>query len=178
MYPSVTRLARILGPKGLMPTTKKGTVTEDISGVIKAQTAAFDIRGDKNGVVHTSTYSSFLFFDALICFGGVFVPTLLTLAFFFFLTFISTSHWKGQLGSEGYRRKLPDHFGADEGPRRRALRQEGYVSLPVFFRWIFSTFNLGTCVHELTSMFLSVMHNRLGQERLHFIDTRTRHPID
>ncbi|KAF9297469.1 50S ribosomal protein L1 [Linnemannia elongata] len=53
MYPSVTRLARILGPKGLMPTTKKGTVTEDISGVIKAQTAAFDIRGDKNGVVHT-----------------------------------------------------------------------------------------------------------------------------
>ncbi|KAF9965657.1 hypothetical protein BGZ70_004388 [Mortierella alpina] len=53
MYPSVTKLARILGPKGLMPTTKKGTVTEDIVGVIKAQTAAFDVRGDKNGVVHT-----------------------------------------------------------------------------------------------------------------------------
>ncbi|KAG0050480.1 hypothetical protein BGZ83_004721 [Gryganskiella cystojenkinii] len=53
MYPSVTKLARILGPKGLMPTTKKGTVTEDISGVIKAQTAAFDVRGDKTGVVHT-----------------------------------------------------------------------------------------------------------------------------
>ncbi|KAF9374297.1 hypothetical protein CPC16_001385 [Podila verticillata] len=53
MYPSVTRLARILGPKGLMPTTKKGTVTEDIAGVIKSQTAAFDVRGDKNGVVHT-----------------------------------------------------------------------------------------------------------------------------
>ncbi|KAG0203101.1 hypothetical protein BGX28_004532 [Mortierella sp. GBA30] len=53
MYPSVTKLARILGPKGLMPTTKKGTVTDDISGVIKAQTAAFDVRGDKNGVVHT-----------------------------------------------------------------------------------------------------------------------------
>ncbi|KAF9174162.1 hypothetical protein BGX21_000508 [Mortierella sp. AD011] len=53
MYPSVTKLARILGPKGLMPTTKKGTVTEDIAGVIKSQTAAFDIRGDKNGVVHT-----------------------------------------------------------------------------------------------------------------------------
>ncbi|KAF9431023.1 hypothetical protein BGZ76_000602 [Entomortierella beljakovae] len=53
MYPSVTKLARILGPKGLMPTTKKGTVTEDIEGVIKSQTAAFDIRGDKNGVVHT-----------------------------------------------------------------------------------------------------------------------------
>ena len=53
MYPSVTKLARILGPKGLMPTTKKGTVTDDITGVIKAQTAAFDVRGDKNGVVHT-----------------------------------------------------------------------------------------------------------------------------
>ncbi|KAG0345256.1 hypothetical protein BG004_003852 [Podila humilis] len=53
MYPSVTKLARILGPKGLMPTTKKGTVTEDIAGVIKAQTAAFDIRGDNTGVVHT-----------------------------------------------------------------------------------------------------------------------------
>ncbi|KAF9583254.1 hypothetical protein BGW38_009901 [Lunasporangiospora selenospora] len=53
MYPSVTKLARILGPKGVMPTAKKGTVTEDIAGVIKAQTAAFDVRGDKNGVVHT-----------------------------------------------------------------------------------------------------------------------------
>ncbi|KAF9993289.1 hypothetical protein BGZ65_011215 [Modicella reniformis] len=53
MFPSVTKLARILGPKGLMPTAKKGTVTEDIPGVIKAQTAVFDVRGDKNGVVHT-----------------------------------------------------------------------------------------------------------------------------
>ncbi|KAK3821557.1 MAG: ribosomal protein L1-like protein [Benniella sp.] len=53
MFPAVTKLARILGPKGLMPTAKKGTVTEDIEGVIKAQTAAFDIRGDKHGVVHT-----------------------------------------------------------------------------------------------------------------------------
>jgi len=54
MFSAVTKLARILGPKGLMPTAKKGTVTEDIEGVIKAQTAAFDIRGDKHGVVHTS----------------------------------------------------------------------------------------------------------------------------
>ncbi|KAF9164683.1 hypothetical protein DFQ27_001885 [Actinomortierella ambigua] len=53
MFPSVTKLARILGPKGLMPTVKKGTVTDDIEGVIQAQTAAFDFRGDKNGVVHT-----------------------------------------------------------------------------------------------------------------------------
>ncbi|KAG0246261.1 ribosomal protein L1-like protein [Mortierella sp. GBAus27b] len=53
MFPAVTKLARILGPRGLMPTAKKGTVTEDIAGVIKSQTAAFDVRGDKNGVVHT-----------------------------------------------------------------------------------------------------------------------------
>ncbi|KAG0328352.1 hypothetical protein BGZ99_005535 [Dissophora globulifera] len=53
LYPSVTKLARILGPRGLMPTTKKGTVTDDVATVIRAQTAAFDVRGDKNGVVHT-----------------------------------------------------------------------------------------------------------------------------
>lgn len=53
-----------------MPTTKKGTVTEDISGVIKAQTAAFDIRGDKNGVVHTSTYSC-----SLMLMGGLLVAS-------------------------------------------------------------------------------------------------------
>lgn len=65
MYPSVTRLARILGPKGLMPTTKKGTVTEDIAGVIKSQTAAFDVRGDKNGVVHTSMFLLFSCFFSI-----------------------------------------------------------------------------------------------------------------
>ncbi|ORZ39789.1 ribosomal protein L1-like protein [Catenaria anguillulae PL171] len=33
-FPVVTRVAKILGPKGLMPNAKKGTVTSDIQGTI------------------------------------------------------------------------------------------------------------------------------------------------
>ncbi|CAO3668224.1 unnamed protein product [Umbelopsis vinacea] len=60
MLPSVAKIARILGPKGLMPTLKKGeekmasgTVTEDISNTVQMSKGSFDFKGDKNGVLHT-----------------------------------------------------------------------------------------------------------------------------
>ncbi|KAJ2961950.1 hypothetical protein NQZ79_g2830 [Umbelopsis isabellina] len=57
MLPAVAKIARILGPKGLMPTLKKGeeicTVTEDILATVQKSKGSFDFKGDKNGVLHT-----------------------------------------------------------------------------------------------------------------------------
>ncbi|KAI8377931.1 ribosomal protein L1-like protein [Radiomyces spectabilis] len=53
MFPAVTKIARILGPKGLMPTVKKGTVTEDLANVVKMSKGSFDFKADKQGVLHT-----------------------------------------------------------------------------------------------------------------------------
>jgi large subunit ribosomal protein L1 len=53
MFPQVTKIARILGPKGLMPTVKKGTVTDDISNTIRTSKSSFDFKADKHGVLHT-----------------------------------------------------------------------------------------------------------------------------
>ncbi|KAG2237814.1 hypothetical protein INT48_002115 [Thamnidium elegans] len=53
MFPKVTKIARILGPKGLMPTVKKGTVTDDITNTVITSKGAFDFKGDKFGVLHT-----------------------------------------------------------------------------------------------------------------------------
>ncbi|CEI92853.1 Putative 50S ribosomal protein L1 [Rhizopus microsporus] len=35
MFPAVTKIAKILGPKNLMPTVKKGTVTDDVANVVR-----------------------------------------------------------------------------------------------------------------------------------------------
>ncbi|KAJ2784235.1 hypothetical protein H4R18_001223 [Coemansia javaensis] len=53
MLPKVASIARILGPKGLMPTVNKGTVTEDIVGAIKFSKNSHDFRADKANIVHT-----------------------------------------------------------------------------------------------------------------------------
>ncbi|CAO3703841.1 unnamed protein product [Rhizopus stolonifer] len=42
-----------LGPKGLMPTVKKGTVTEDVAHTVRMSKSLFDFRADKRGVLHT-----------------------------------------------------------------------------------------------------------------------------
>ncbi|KAI8093379.1 ribosomal protein L1-like protein [Halteromyces radiatus] len=53
MFPAVTKIARVLGPKGLMPTVKKGTVTDDVSDIVRKSKSSFDFKGDKFGVLHT-----------------------------------------------------------------------------------------------------------------------------
>ncbi|KAI8147963.1 ribosomal protein L1-like protein [Fennellomyces sp. T-0311] len=53
MFPAVTKIARVLGPKGLMPTVKKGTVTDDVATVVRTSKGSFDFKGDKHGVLHT-----------------------------------------------------------------------------------------------------------------------------
>jgi len=50
----VGKLGRILGPKGLMPNPKTGTVTVDIEAAVKEVKAGrIEIRVDKNGIIHT-----------------------------------------------------------------------------------------------------------------------------
>ena len=48
-------LGRILGPRGLMPNPKSGTVTMDVAKAVEeVQKGKIDFKVDKNGIVHTS----------------------------------------------------------------------------------------------------------------------------
>ena len=51
----VGQIARILGPRGLMPNPKSGTVTQDIAkAVTEVKKGKIDFRVDKFGVMHVS----------------------------------------------------------------------------------------------------------------------------
>jgi large subunit ribosomal protein L1 len=53
MMPSVGKVAKILGPKGLMPNPKLGTVTPDIATAVKnAKAGQVQFKNDKGGIVH------------------------------------------------------------------------------------------------------------------------------
>ena len=55
MMIKLSKLGKILGPKGLMPNPKLGTVTEDISKAIKdAKSGQAEIRNDKDGNIGVS----------------------------------------------------------------------------------------------------------------------------
>ena len=48
-------LGRILGPRGLMPNPKSGTVTQDVAKAVKeVKQGKIDFKVDKNGIVHAS----------------------------------------------------------------------------------------------------------------------------
>jgi large subunit ribosomal protein L1 len=51
----VGRLGRVLGPRGLMPNPKSGTVTMDIAkAVTEVKAGKIDFKVDKTGIIHAS----------------------------------------------------------------------------------------------------------------------------
>lgn len=53
MMAVVGKLGKVLGPRGLMPNPKVGTVTEEISKAVKAAKAGqLEFRAEKNGIIH------------------------------------------------------------------------------------------------------------------------------
>jgi len=53
MMPAVSKLGKILGPRGLMPSSKTGTVTFDVARAVKEVKAGkIDFKVDRGGVVH------------------------------------------------------------------------------------------------------------------------------
>ena len=53
MMPKMSKVARILGPKGLMPNPKLGTVTNNVADAVKvAKAGQIEYRAEKKGIIH------------------------------------------------------------------------------------------------------------------------------
>jgi large subunit ribosomal protein L1 len=63
----VGQLGQILGPRGLMPNPKVGTVTQDVAGAVKnAKAGQVQYRADKSGIVQCTIGRASFTVDALV----------------------------------------------------------------------------------------------------------------
>ncbi len=51
--PITPLLGRFLGPKGLMPSERRGTVTDDLTDYIRRLKGTSEWKGDKHGIIRT-----------------------------------------------------------------------------------------------------------------------------
>lgn len=67
MMPLVGRLGKILGPRGIMPNPKVGTVTVDVAEAVKsAKGGAIEFKVEKAGIVHAGIGKASFSADALV----------------------------------------------------------------------------------------------------------------
>ncbi len=67
MMPVVGRLGKILGPRGMMPNPKVGTVTPDVAGAVKAaKGGAVEFRVEKAGILHAGVGKASFTNEALL----------------------------------------------------------------------------------------------------------------
>jgi large subunit ribosomal protein L1 len=67
LMPLVGRLGKVLGPRGLMPNPKVGTVTMDVAGAVKgAKGGSVEFRVEKAGIVHAGVGKASFPADKLI----------------------------------------------------------------------------------------------------------------
>ena len=73
-------LGRILGPRGLMPNPKSGTVTMDVAKAVKeVKQGKIDFKVDKNGIVHASIGKVSFSADKMVENAKEFINTLIKL---------------------------------------------------------------------------------------------------
>ena len=67
LMPKLAKLGRVLGPKGLMPSPKSGTVSNTLNATItEFKKGKFEYKADKTGIVHVNFGKSDFTIDQLI----------------------------------------------------------------------------------------------------------------
>ena len=67
LMPLVGRLGKVLGPRGLMPNPRVGTVTQDVAKAVKdAKGGAVEFRAEKAGIVHAGVGKASFTTEALV----------------------------------------------------------------------------------------------------------------
>ena len=73
-------LGRILGPRGLMPNPKSGTVTQDVAKAVKeVKQGKIDFKVDKTGIIHASIGKASFSPEAMVDNAREFISTLIKL---------------------------------------------------------------------------------------------------